>query len=149
QAGIANTTGTNNAVFGRFAGGTNTTGSSLSLFGEEANSADGLMNATAIGSRAFVSQSNALVLGGISRVHAGTDTNVGIGTTAPSERLHVVGNALVSGTMSANMINATTQYNLNGLRAFTVNGAFNDGTLIFTASNTFAGDGAGLNTTPS
>jgi hypothetical protein len=30
----------------------------------------------------------------------------------------------------------------------TFNGAFNDGTTIFTASNTFAGDSAGLNTTP-
>jgi len=171
RAGIANTTGNNNSVFGRFAGGTNTTGSRNSLFGEEANSADGLSNATAIGSRAFVSQSNSLVLGGITGVNAGTDTNVGIGISAPIERLHVVGNGLfngnltingalnatlpagsasyiqnstsqqassnfnISGTGTANIVNATTQFNFSGQRVLSAAGT----------NNLFAGISAGAN----
>lgn len=43
------------------------------------------------GSRAQVTQSNSLVLGGISGVNGGTNTNVGSGTTAPKTRLHVAG----------------------------------------------------------
>ena len=33
--------------------------------------------------------SSALVLGGVAGVNGGTDTNVGIGTTAPRTKLHV------------------------------------------------------------
>jgi hypothetical protein len=60
-------------------------------------------NSTAIGFRARVTQSNSLVLGSISGVNGATaNTNVGIGTTAPTERLHVVGNQLISGNLSVN-----------------------------------------------
>jgi hypothetical protein len=56
-----------------------------------------LHNATAVGAFATVTQSNSLVLGGISGVHgAPADTNVGIGTTAPVARLDVRGNIAVS-----------------------------------------------------
>lgn len=49
-----------------------------------------LTNATAIGANASVSQSNSLVLGSINGVnHATADTNVGIGTTTPLNRLEV------------------------------------------------------------
>jgi trimeric autotransporter adhesin len=71
----------------------NTTGSSNSLFGAYTDvSADNLTNATAIGARAYVSASNALVLGQINGVNNATaNTNVGIGVTAPLYRLHVNG----------------------------------------------------------
>ena len=49
-----------------------------------------LTNATAIGYRATVSQSNSIVLGSINGVNTATsNTNVGIGTTAPATELHV------------------------------------------------------------
>jgi hypothetical protein len=38
--------------------------------------------------------------------------NVGIGTTSPSEKLHVSGNTIISGTLTATTISATTYQNL-------------------------------------
>jgi hypothetical protein len=76
-----NGTGTNNTAIG---------------FRADVESGD-LNNATAIGARAFVSQSNSLVLGSMSGVNGCTadnvcaDTNVGIGTTAPHAKLHISG----------------------------------------------------------
>ena len=66
---------------------------------------------------------------------AGTNFNIG-------------GNGTAGGTLSAATVNASTQYSIAGLRVLAVNGPFNNGFTNFTASNTFAGDGAGLNTTP-
>ena len=66
-------------------GGNNTT---LGGFADVA--ANNLNNATAIGYRAAVNASNALVLGGVNGVNgAASNTNVGIGTTTPTFRLHV------------------------------------------------------------
>jgi hypothetical protein len=64
-----------------------------SLVGAHANvSSIGLINATAVGARAFVSANNALVLGQTIGVNGGTaNTNVGIGVSAPLDRLHVNG----------------------------------------------------------
>ena len=56
-----------------------------------------LTNATAIGSKSFVAQSNSLVLGSINGVNGATaDTNVGIGTTTPANKLHVNGTIRVT-----------------------------------------------------
>ena len=67
-----------------------------------------------------------------------------------SSNFNISGNGTAAGTLTSSIVNAVFQVNINGLRAFTVNGAYNDGVgTVFTASNTFAGDGAGLNTTPS
>lgn len=55
-----------------------------------------LTNTTTIGSHAFVTQSNSLILGSISGVNgATTNTNVGIGTTAPAARLHVTDSSVL------------------------------------------------------
>jgi hypothetical protein len=70
-------------------------------------------------------------------------------TEQASANFNISDNGTAGGTLSANVVNATTQYNLGGLRAFTVNGPYNDGTIILIASNTFAGDSAGMNTAPS
>ncbi|MCA1633429.1 MAG: hypothetical protein LC802_06845, partial [Acidobacteria bacterium] len=91
NAGSANTSGTGNAFFGTAAGDTNQTGTFNTIIGTGADvGPTNLTNATAIGQRALVTQSNSLVLGSINGQNgATTDTSVGIGTTAPSARLHV------------------------------------------------------------
>lgn len=60
----------------------------------------------------------------------------------------ISGNGTVGGTLSGNTLNATTQLNINGLRAFTINGPFSSPGFALAPSNTFAGAGAGINTTP-
>lgn len=85
----SNTSGTSNFGAGFNALYANTTGSNNTAVGAFADvTSNNLTNATAIGYKAKVSASNALVLGG-----TGADAvNVGIGTTAPTQRLDVVGN---------------------------------------------------------
>ncbi|MBS1793906.1 MAG: hypothetical protein JSS81_08625 [Acidobacteria bacterium] len=98
--GIQNTTGNDNSFFGRGAGGTNTTGSGNTAVGHLSDFLVGnLQNATAIGNRALVGQSNSLVLGSINGVNGATaDTTVGIGTTTPNtnSKLHVNGTIRVT-----------------------------------------------------
>ncbi len=142
SAGENNTEGDANSFFGRSAGAGNTIGNFLTMIGFEAKGANGLGNATAIGFRAFVAQDDSLVLGGIAGVNgAANNTKVGIGTSTPSERLHVVGNALFSGNLSVGgAFGATTQFNLNGIRILATPGT----------SNLFVGPDSGLaNTTGS
>jgi hypothetical protein len=92
-AGDSNTSGDDNTFVGVDAGNGITTGTRNTLIGAAANVDDGdLTNATAIGSRALVTTSHALVLGSIGGVNGALfDTSVGIGTTAPLDRLHVNG----------------------------------------------------------
>ena len=89
EAGVQSSTGFDNAFFGYAAGQSNTVGNANTVIGAFADlSANNLTNATAIGHNARVSQSNSLVLG--------NGVNVGIGTTAPQQSLHVVGNEILS-----------------------------------------------------
>lgn len=105
SAGGSNTTGGSNSFFGVNTGVSNSTGSLITIIGANANvSAGGLTNATAIGANALVSQNNSLVLGSINGVNNATaDTNVGIGTMIPSQRLDVFGDVRV-GTGSTGCI---------------------------------------------
>ena len=87
-SGGNNTTGSYNQFIGVKSGLNNTTGSNNTAFGFQAGPAMGnLTNAGAIGYNAQVSLSNALVLGGT----GANAVNVGIGTPAPAERLHLYG----------------------------------------------------------
>lgn len=61
------------------------------MIGSQSRVISGLSNATAIGHRTQVTQSDSLVLGSISGINSGANTNVGIGTTAPKAKLHVTG----------------------------------------------------------
>jgi hypothetical protein len=133
--------GDSNTFVGALSGNANTIGSLNTLLGWDTNvTANNLSNATAIGARAAVAASNSLVLGSINGVNNATsDTNVGIGTTTPTQRLHVVGDGLFTGTGTANIFSATTQYNIGANRILS-----NAGT-----SNLFAGVGAGQNNTGS
>jgi hypothetical protein len=53
-------------------------------------------------------ENNSLQLGtnGISRLHILGNGDIGMGTDSPTERLHVIGNAIVTGTISATAVNA-------------------------------------------
>ncbi|GAB3942311.1 hypothetical protein GCM10028805_06740 [Spirosoma harenae] len=115
QAGQANTTGTNNTFMGYNAGYNVTTGSNNIIIGPSSGTAvtdgsdnvlmgynsqseDGLDNAIAIGANSRVAASNALILG--NRV------NVGIGTSAPANRLEVV--SQLANTSGLTLTNLTT-----------------------------------------
>ncbi|MCP4089655.1 MAG: hypothetical protein GY746_07660, partial [Gammaproteobacteria bacterium] len=99
QALMSNTTGNGNVANGSQALKSNTTGNYNTAIGSFADVADtALTNATAIGAYAYVSQSNSMVLGSINGVNTATaDTKVGIGTTAPAAKLHVVGRTRIDG----------------------------------------------------
>jgi len=89
-AGAYNTTGWDNSFFGYNAGLSNTTESNNSFIGAYSDGAGGVTNATAVGSKAKVTQSNSLVLGSINGVNgADADTKVGIGTTTPDRKLQI------------------------------------------------------------
>jgi hypothetical protein len=108
NAGLANTTGVSNTFLGAYTGMENISGESNSFVGVRAGNANTLGSnntamgvfadvgannltfASAFGSRARVDQSNSIVLGAINGVNGATsDTNIGIGTTAPTNRLHI------------------------------------------------------------
>lgn len=113
-SGSSTTTGYENTFVGYNAGAQNRGGQGNSFIGYETGSrSDGAVrntligfradskglfnpvtNGTAIGAFAFVERDNSIVLGAVSGLNgANFDTNVGIGTTAPANRLHVVGDA--------------------------------------------------------
>jgi trimeric autotransporter adhesin len=93
QSGLTNTNGDENTFIGSQSGLTNKTGSNNTVIGALGDlSANNLTNATAIGFRAFVGQSNALILGSINGINGATaDTKVGIGTTTPLDTLDIDG----------------------------------------------------------
>lgn len=101
------TTGGFNTAVGRQSLISNVTGGFNNAIGYLADVASGnLINATAIGTRALVGTNNAMVLGSINGVNGATATvNVGIGTSTPQDRLHVVGNLrLEDGNQAAGKI---------------------------------------------
>jgi hypothetical protein len=85
----SNTTGMENTALGAFAAQSNTTGSDLTCIGYNCTvAAPNLRNATAIGARASVSVSDAVVLGSVAGMNGATaTTKVGIGTTNPTNLL--------------------------------------------------------------
>ena len=93
EAGNGIETGSSNTFIGDLAGGfgdTNSSGDKNTLLGSRANVTSGVSNSTAIGFAAVVTQSNSLVLGGVKGINGvNTNTNVGIGTTSPSNTLVV------------------------------------------------------------
>lgn len=89
------TSGSGNTGTGAFAGQTITTGANNTFLGYNADATvNNLTNATAIGANSVVSQSNSLVLGNAA--------NVGIGTSSPTEKLHVTGGQIYSNWASPN-----------------------------------------------
>jgi hypothetical protein len=107
DAGRWVTSGSDNAFVGAEAGRDLSQGSGNSALGAQSRFGSGtIANSTAIGNRAQVDQSNSIVLGSIAGVNTATNTvNVGIGTTTPSDRLHVVGSIrMVDGNQAAGRV---------------------------------------------
>lgn len=102
-----NTSGSNNTAYGFATLMSNITGEFNTAIGSLADVAsDTLVNSSAIGAYAQVGADNSLVLGSIIDVNnAPATVNVGIGTTTPSARLHVVGNVKIAdGTEGAGKV---------------------------------------------
>jgi hypothetical protein len=97
-----------NSFFGHAAGRDFSGGNNNTLLGAHTQATSGLQNATAIGSNASVTQSNTLVLGGVSGVNNGTSVDVGIGTTAPPSRLTVAGGDIYVANPGTGLILRTT-----------------------------------------
>jgi trimeric autotransporter adhesin len=95
-----------------------------------------LNNATAVGSNAEVTESNALVLGAINNINGGANVNVGIGTTAPAATLDV--EAPSGSTPSVNFFGSSP---IAG--TFNVNGSVNVTNLTVTGTCTGCGGGGG------
>ena len=105
SSGYANTSGNFNSFFGFGTGTSNTTESFNTFIGYFSDGAAGITNATAIGNRAQVTQSDSLVLGSIANVNAAmADTNVGIGTTAPKSKLQVTNGDIFVSTPETGLI---------------------------------------------
>ena len=102
-SGLNHTLGHDNTFLGSDTGNSSTVEVGNTLLGADSNfdpgsdpSTSPVTNATAIGYQAYVAKSNSLVLGSITGVNgASASTNVGIGTTAPTARLEVVGDVKV------------------------------------------------------
>ena len=123
QALLFNTEGNNNTANGYNALKSNTTGNDNTALGHKADVSSGdLNNATAIGANALVSQDSSLVLG--------NEAKVGIGTSAPEARLHVVGDVkIVDGNQTAGYVLTS---DANGLASWQLT---SDGTKINDADN--------------
>jgi hypothetical protein len=90
SAGQQNQSTSFNTYIGGYSGKSNNFGTNNVALGY-ASDILGTSNSTAIGAYAMATDSNSVVLGGISGVNGGTDTNVGIGTPAPKAKLDVRG----------------------------------------------------------
>lgn len=131
-AGTDNVDGSDNTFVGADSGGSGTDGQQITLLGGLTTHGSNISNSTAIGYRARVDINNALVLGSVAGVNSATATvNVGIGKTAPTERLDVVGNARVDGNvyltgngrLGIGTIAPTDELTVNGKVSFTTLGS--------------------------
>jgi hypothetical protein len=118
--------GDNNLAIGFEAGKANQSGVNNTFIGFRADAgASTLSNATAIGNNAKVNISNAVVLG--------EGANVGIGTSSPAAKLHVVsGAANTAGLRFGNLTNASPASLTNQTKFLTVDGS---GNVILASSN--------------
>ncbi len=90
-AGVSNDIGAENSFFGADSGQSNSMGSRNSYFGVWAGGLPGVTDSTAIGYRAFATQNNSLILGSVAGSNSATTSpRIGIGTTAPGFKLHLI-----------------------------------------------------------
>lgn len=93
----------NNVAVGYTALSSDSSGSAITVLGSNSDvGSNNLINASAIGANALVSQNNSMVLGSIAGINsASSSTNVGIGETTPSARLHIKRNGASGGAYHA------------------------------------------------
>ncbi len=159
NAGFNNTTGGSNSFFGVSSGLSNTTELNNTFIGANSNGASGITNATALGANAVVTQNNSVVLG--------NNASVGVGTSAPQAKLHVVGtnagrfdgNVTINGNLSVtgaanltatNAIHATTAdtaTNFTGSLAGDVTGAQNATVVSFVGGRNAASVASAIDAT--
>ena len=100
NAGSTNFGSSSNTFIGANTANTVLTGSGNTYLGTNTDGAALTSNSTAIGFNAYAGQSNTIVLGSINGVNGATaDTDVGIGTSSPESKLHVVGDTSVIGNV--------------------------------------------------
>jgi hypothetical protein len=87
----SNTSGESNTAIGYGALNSNLIGNNNTAIGAGADVSVGISNSTVVGWGAYATSSNSLILGSIAGVNNGVSTSVGIGTSAPTEKLDVVG----------------------------------------------------------
>lgn len=97
RALIINSSGGNNTAVGYSSLYQNTIGNFNTALGTFATTNENnLTNASAIGAFARADANNTMVLGSVAGINSATETvQVGIGTTLPESRLHVVGNSII------------------------------------------------------
>jgi hypothetical protein len=128
-SGSSNTIGGLNTFLGANAGDNNSKGNENTFVGFNTRLGPGfspantpITNATAIGSRALVSQSNSLVLGSVAGMNGAAATvNVGIGTSAPRSRLDVRSGNIYIGSPGQGLILRSPNASVCGL--LTINNA--------------------------
>ena len=81
NSGYNNTTGYSNTCLGAGSGGSNTTGFANTYLGTSSGGSNGLINATALGYRAFVNANNTIQLGNANTMAL----NCNVGVTTPSD----------------------------------------------------------------
>jgi hypothetical protein len=95
--GVSSVSNTDNSL--AIGNNSNASGQQATALGSQANSSG--QNATAIGFQATATQSNSIILGSSANVN----NRVGIGTNAPTERLHIDGSIrIVDGTQNNNFV---------------------------------------------
>ncbi len=111
-SGVSMTSGDQNVFIG-FGSGLNASGSGngLLLMGFSAKASPGISNATALGNSAVVTAKNSLVLGGVGP----NAVNVGIGTSAPTQKLHVVDGHIRSEQTIPPVVNLLVANGLSGV----------------------------------
>src|SRR5207248_3531803 len=123
-------TGSLNTFIGSLSGGGVTTGSSNTFLGSNTSGSSNIDHATAIGADSAVTTSDTIVLGKVAGTYSGV--------ARPADTVRIPGDLNVSGSLSLNIVNASTQYNLGGNRLISTAGA----------GNLFVGFSAGQSNTP-
>jgi len=120
NSGFCNTIGNSNNFFGLNAGRYNTTGGCNNFFGQNAGCSNitGSEN-TVIGNNRntpILNGSNQLVIGAGNTdwIVGNSSFNVGIGTTNPTSKLHVIGDTRVSGVITATTVVGNLTGNVTG-----------------------------------